>query len=53
MEKKVINLGFIENGSGKHQANTVYSSKGVSVTITTITGGGTQQIKVLKKCGKK
>lgn len=42
-----IVLGYVENGTGQHQSNTVYSTDGVSPAITTITGGGTQQIKVL------
>ena len=49
MGKKVITIGFINHGTGKHQSNTVFSYKGNSPTITTITGGGTEQIKVLKK----
>ena len=46
--KKIITLGFYDSGTGKHQSNTVYSSIGNIPAITTITGGGTQQIKVLK-----
>lgn len=47
-EPKVIveELGFMDNGTGKHQSNTVYSESGLSPSITTITGGGTQQIKI-------
>lgn len=46
--KKMVNeIGFWDNGTGKHQSNTVYSENGVSPSITTINGGGTQQIKVL------
>lgn len=41
-------LGFYDNGTGKHQSNTVYSRKGAIPTLTTIEGGGTQQIKVLR-----
>lgn len=41
---KAIQLGHIENGTGKHQANTLYSTKGLPPTITTLRGG-TQQIK--------
>lgn len=41
-------IGFIDNGTGKHQSNTVYDENGLSPTITTI-DGGTQQIKVLKE----
>ena len=39
-------LGFIDNGAGKHQSNTVYDENALCPTITTIEGGGTQQIKV-------
>lgn len=46
--KKIITLGFYDSGTGKHQSNIVYSPKGNIPAITTITGGGTQQIKVLK-----
>lgn len=42
-------LGFYDNGTGKHQSNTVYSRKGAIPTLTTIEGGGTQQIKVLRR----
>lgn len=42
-------LGYIEHGTGQHQSNTVYDPKGISPALTTITGGGTQQIKVLVK----
>jgi DNA (cytosine-5)-methyltransferase 1 len=47
-EPKVIveELGFMDNGTGKHQSNTVYNENGLSPSITTITGGGTQQIKI-------
>ena len=41
-------IGFYDSGTGKHQSNTVYSRHHISPTITTITGGGTQQIKVLR-----
>jgi len=53
MAKKIIQVGFYDSGTGKHQSNTVYHCKGKTPAITTITGGGTQQIKVLKKCKKK
>ena len=39
-------LGFMDNGTGKHQSNTVYDEKGICPNITTIDGGGTQQIKI-------
>lgn len=42
-------LGFMDNGTGKHQSNTVYSKNGLSPSITTITGGGTQQIKICEQ----
>lgn len=45
---KIIQLGFYNNGTGKHQSNTVYSRKGMIPALTTIEGGGTQQIKVLR-----
>ena len=47
-EPKILvnQLGFMDNGTGKHQSNTVYSENGLSPNITTIEGGGTQQIKV-------
>lgn len=41
-------VGFIDNGTGKHQSNTVYDTDGSAPTITTIKGG-TQQIKILDK----
>lgn len=47
-EPKILvnQLGFMDNGTGKHQSNTVYSENGLSPNITTIEGGGTQQIKI-------
>ncbi len=39
-------LGFMDSGTGKHQSNTVYDEKGICPNITTIEGGGTQQIKI-------
>lgn len=50
-EPKVIveELGFMDNGTGKHQSNTVYNENGLSPSITTITGGGTQQIKICEQ----
>ena len=42
-------LGFMDNGTGKHQSNTVYNKNGLSPSITTITGGGTQQIKICEQ----
>lgn len=50
-EPKVIveELGFMDNGTGKHQSNTVYNKNGLSPSITTITGGGTQQIKICEQ----
>lgn len=44
---KAIDVGFIEHGTGKHQSNTVYSTKGICPCISTLKDGGTQQIKVL------
>ncbi|MBQ0113064.1 MAG: DNA cytosine methyltransferase [Bacteroidales bacterium] len=48
LETKDVNcVGFIEHGTGKHQSNSVYDTDGLSPNITTIQGGGTQQIKIL------
>ena len=44
---KPIQLGFMENGTGKHQSNTVYSPDGICPCISTLIKGGTQQIKVM------
>ena len=35
----MIELGFYDSGTGKHQSNTVYFSKGMMPTMTTIGGG--------------
>lgn len=43
---KPVQLGFLDNGTGKHQSNTVYDEKSLCPNITTIDGGGTQQIKI-------
>lgn len=40
MEKKIICLGFYDSGTGKHQSNTVYHSKGKVPAITTLVRGG-------------
>lgn len=48
-QETVKELGYIENGTGKHQSNVVYSDDGLSPTITTINGGGSQQIKILSE----
>lgn len=47
-EPKILvnQLGFMDSGTGKHQSNTVYSENGLCPNITTIEGGGTQQIKI-------
>lgn len=37
---RAIELGYIENGTGQHQSNTVYSPDGLSPSITTFGGGG-------------
>jgi DNA (cytosine-5)-methyltransferase 1 len=37
---KIKELGFMDNGTGKHQSNTVYDEKGICPNITTIQGGG-------------
>ena len=47
VEEKVQQIGFLDNGTGQHQSNTVYNEKGLCPNITTVNGGGTQQIKVL------
>lgn len=47
MERMPKQLGFIDNGTGKHQSNTVYSTNAPIPALTTIEGGGTQQVKVL------
>lgn len=44
---EVKQLGFMDSGTGKHQSNTVYDEKSLCPNITTIDGGGTQQIKVM------
>ena len=44
---KPIQLGYMNNGTGKHQSNTVYSEKGLCPCISTLINGGTQQIKVM------
>lgn len=43
---EVKQLGFMDNGTGKHQSNTVYDEDALCPNITTVDGGGTQQIKV-------
>lgn len=45
--EKPVQLGFLDSGTGKHQSNTVYDEKSLCPSITTIDGGGTQQIKVM------
>lgn len=42
-------LGFMDNGTGKHQSNTVYDENALCPNITTIEGGGTQQIKICEQ----
>ena len=46
-------IGIIDHGTGKHQSNTVYDTRFCIPTVTTIDGGGTQQIKVLRKWKRK
>lgn len=46
--ESVNELGFMDNGTGKHQSNTVYDGNALCPNITTIHGGGTQQIKILE-----
>ena len=43
---EVKQLGFMDNGTGKHQSNTVYDENALCLNITTVEGGGTQQIKI-------
>lgn len=43
----VRQVGYLEHGTGQHQSNTVYDSNYLCPTVTTVNGGGTQQIKVL------
>ena len=45
---EVKQLGFMDNGTGKHQSNTVYDENALCPNITTVEGG-TQQIKVLNE----
>ena len=40
-------LGFMDNGTGKHQSNTVYDVNYLAPCITTVKDGGTIQIKIL------
>ena len=47
MDRQKQEMGFIDNGTGKHQSNTVYNPEAVSPTITTLVNGGTQQIKIV------
>lgn len=48
---EVKQLGFMDNGTGKHQSNTAYDENAICPNITTVEGGGTQQIKILEtKC---
>ena len=46
---EVKQLGFMDNGTGKHQRNTVYDENAVCSNITTIEGGETQQITILNQ----
>ena len=39
-------LGFMDNGTDKHQSNTVYDENALCPNIITVEGGGTQQIKI-------
>ena len=43
---EVKQLGFMDNGTGKHQSNTGYDENALSPNITTVEGGGTHQIKI-------
>ena len=44
---EIEKLGFMDNGTGQHQSNTVIGINGVSPALTTLQGG-TQQIKLLE-----
>lgn len=46
LQPKILEVGYMDNGTGKHQSNTVYDENGLCPNITTIEGGGTQQIKI-------
>jgi hypothetical protein len=35
--KRIMSVGFYDNGTGRHQSNTVYHSRFVTPAITTIT----------------
>ena len=37
---EVKELGFMDNGTGKHQSNTVVDENGLEPTVTTVNGGG-------------
>lgn len=37
----------MDNGTGQHQSNTVYDENALCPNITTVNGGGTQQIKII------
>lgn len=43
---EVKQLGFMDNGTGKHQSNTVYDENALCPNITIVEGGSTQQIKI-------
>lgn len=47
LECKPHQLGFMEHGTGQHQSNTVYDTDAISPGLTTVNGGGTQQIKII------
>ena len=54
---EVKQLGFMDNGTGKHQSNTVYDENALCPNITTVEGGCTQQIKICESqivamCGR-
>lgn len=33
MKNEIIEIGFLEKGTGKHQSNIVYSIEGISPTV--------------------
>lgn len=46
LQPKILEVGYMDNATGKHQSNTVYDENALCPNITTVNGGGTQQIKV-------
>ena len=42
-------LGYMDNGTGQHQSNTVYSTKGLSPALNTCSGYGVPMFVESKK----